>query len=451
MKDDTRQHISQLILDELAEEIKSNEILRRKLEIFTDLPVEKVAQEIIKHFEYLLSSELRDLIIHLIEQDMATDQVEVSQEEEITPGPPEEAPLEQVSEEEPAPEESPGEEISAPSEISMPEVEEIDRAIESIKEELAELDLPPEPVVPAAPPEVPREVEEDSGSIMEHFAAKEPFPTQAADLKIDPDDWLYFYGFTYAPDSTGKGEVNKRIGLNGIDKEASLLLMDYGDIRAYLSRLQKENYTFDKVGKPTLTTQRSSQIRFEHERILNILRGEEVVLPLPCWSIIKGPGESLRIIEKKYVEILGALIDVHDAVEWDVDVMAMDDFIMQLPEIADSVPLHPVSRSGGRHQAPKGGRDIRKMEKVIFREKSLAQEIHNELLVHASKNKIDYMVRLDSAIMGDWKSILSARYQIGKDKRRLFCQTVTTLQEKYSVYQLMFKTANPVARFSLMG
>jgi hypothetical protein len=433
VKEETRQHLSQLILEELAENIKSNEGLRRKLEIFTDLPVEKVAQAIIKQFEYLLSSELRELIIHLIEQDIAFEQTETTfTQEDLTV----------------TPQETPAVEESKPPDTTISEMEELNREIEAMTQDLSKITLPPEPVKPAPVVEEPREMENDTESIMAHFAVKELFPTESMKVTLQETDWLYFYGFTYAPNSTGKGELNRRIGVQGIDKNSDILLMDNGDIRVFLSPLQKENYTFDKTGKPTLTSQRSSQIRFEHERIVNILRAEEVLLPVPFWSIVQGHGEALRIIEAKYVNILRTLIDVHDAVEWDVDVMAFDDFIMQLPSIADAVGNRTPTRQS-RHQSPKSGVDIRKMERIIFREKSLAQEIHNELLLLATKNKIDYMVRLDSAIMGDWKSILSARYHVGKDKRRTFCQTIVTLQKKYAEYQLMFKTMNPVTRFSL--
>src|SRR5260221_10800153 len=70
MKEATRTRLSELILEELSEKIKRQETLRRKLEAFTDLPVEKVAEAILKQFEYLLSSDLRELIVHLIEQEV---------------------------------------------------------------------------------------------------------------------------------------------------------------------------------------------------------------------------------------------------------------------------------------------------------------------------------------------------------------------------------------------
>src|SRR5258706_16410133 len=78
MKDETRQRLAELILEELAEKIRGDQTLKRKLKVFPDLPVEKVADAIIKQFDYLLSSDLRNPILHLIER-------EVAQEKAISP------------------------------------------------------------------------------------------------------------------------------------------------------------------------------------------------------------------------------------------------------------------------------------------------------------------------------------------------------------------------------
>ena len=45
---------------------------------------------------------------------------------------------------------------------------------------------------------------------MEHFGPKEPFPTEPMDIELKPDDWFYLYGFSYAPDSTGKDFTKRR-------------------------------------------------------------------------------------------------------------------------------------------------------------------------------------------------------------------------------------------------
>jgi len=98
---------------------------------------------------------------------------------------------------------------------------------------------------------------------------------------------------------------------------------------------------------------------------------------------------------------------------------------------------------------PVGGRKSDVMvEKVIFREKSIAQDIHNQLLLNASKAKVDYMIRLDTAFMDDWKTILSARYAVAKDKRKAFWQSVKAVQDQYGEYELMMKIRTKADHFT---
>jgi len=419
MKEETRQRLSELILEELAEKIRGNESLKRRLEVFTDLPVEKVADAIIKQFDYLLSSDLRELILHMIEQEVAQEKMNHSATAEPLPEVPETLSTELPPAEEPEPveEEAPVEETAAP-------VEEI-----------------PQRETPSPP------VHADTfSSIMEHFGPKEPFHTEPMDITLLSSDWLYLHGFSYAPESSGKGTPIRRLSVGGIDQSSYIFLMDYGDVRLFVSKLKSTDYPNDKGGKPTLSSQKASEVRLAHERIVNTLRSEEVVVPFPSWSIVKGVDSLIKAIERNYVDALRALIDMHDATDWNVDVMVLDDHLMQLPSIAEAPKERAASRSS-RHTVGKGV-DVRKMERVIFKEKTLAQEIHNELLIHAAKNRVDYMVRLDSAMMGDWKSILSARYTVGKDKRKVFCHDIADLQRKYEEFQLLFTVSTPSKKFT---
>jgi gas vesicle protein GvpL/GvpF len=411
MKEATRRRLSELILEELSEKIKRQESLRRKLEAFTDLPVEKVAEAILKQFEYLLSSDLRELIVHLIEQ-------EVQSEESSA---------------------------AAGREAELAAVE--DRSAD-----------PPAEPLPAiggdegGPGRVERDVAsagESAESIMEHFGPKEPFPSEPMDIELAADDWFYIYGFSYAPDSTGKGQPVRKLALKGIDGEENIFIVDYGDVRFYMHRMNPAGYTRDNAGKPTLSSQKASELKYNHERILNVLRGEDVLVPVAFWTVIQGHQNIITVIEDRYVNLLRALIDVHDIVEWDVDVLSLDEYLLHLPAVIEEPKGRPAQRDL-KHPASKG-RDIKLTEKVIFREKNFAQEIHNELLLHAMKAKVDYMIRLDGAIMDDWKSILSVRYSIGKEKRRVFCQAIVRLQEQYGNFRLMFRMTNPSSRFALLS
>ncbi|MBI1803714.1 MAG: GvpL/GvpF family gas vesicle protein [Ignavibacteriae bacterium] len=415
MKEETRQRLSELIVEELAEKIRGDQSLKRKLEVFTDLPVEKVADAIIKQFDYLLSSDLRELILHLIEQEVAQEKSNLALVTEPLPSTPEPIATEEPSSVEAEPVEQ--EEQPPTMEVTQPIVE------PTLSERLV------------------------TTSIMEHFGSKELFPTEPMDIDVLSIDWLYVYGFSYAPDSSGKGIPTKKLVMKGIDQLNNIFLMDYGDIRFFVSKLKSDDHPRDKTGKPALASQKTSQYKFEHEHIINILRSEDVLVPLSCWSIIKGLDELLKAIEKNYVDALRALIDMHDATDWNVDVMAFDEHLLQLPFITEVSKERTTSRTS-RH-ARSTGTDVRKMERLIFREKTLAQEIHNALLIHAQKNKVDYMVRLDSAIMGDWKSMLSARYTVGKEKRRVFFQDIAQLQRKYEEFQLLFSVTSPSKTFAL--
>ena len=417
MRDETRKRLSELILEELSEKIKRRESLGQKLEAFADLPVEKVAEAIIKQFEYLLSSELRDLIFHMIEQEIAAERIVQEIREEPLPA---EAPAPEFVEAAPgarAPEETPVVEVPAPAE---------------------------------EPPSAPRREEDvqlPNESIMEHFGTREPFASETMDIVLEASDWFYIYGFSYAPVSTGKGVPARKLRVKGVDESNKIFLLDYGDVRLYLNKLTKEEYSTDKAGKPALTSQKGIHYKYEHERILNMLRTEEVIVPLPFWTVMQGLGTITSLIEDRYVELLRALIDVHDSVDWDVEVFAFDEHIVGLPEVADAGKSGKVRET--KHATGKT-RDIKVMEKLIFKEKSLAQEVHSSLLLLATKSKVDFMIRLDNAMMDDWKSILLSRYIVPKDKRKAFCQSVHELQEEYKAYQLMIRLTNPAARFTLL-
>ena len=146
------------------------------------------------------------------------------------------------------------------------------------------------------------------------------------------------------------------------------------------------------------------------------------------------------------MELLRALIDVHDAADWDVEVFAFDQHLIDLPAMAEAGKNRPLQRET-KHQLSRG-KDIKLLERLMTKEKTLAQDIHSQLLLLSTKGKIDFMVRLDNAFMDDWKSILSARYTVGKEKRKAFCQNVRDLQNDYREFRLMIKVTNPSARFT---
>ena len=400
MKDDTRKKLSALIIEELSERIRQNENLRRKLEPFTDLPVGKVAEAIIKQFEYLLSSDLRDLILYLIEQEVKAEQAAAESE------------------------------ATASARKGEPE--------ESVEEETAAGPGETEEVVPV-------EIK-TTEHVMEKFVLKEPFQYTEIDFEIKSDDWFYLYGFCYAPDSTGKGIPSKQLLMKGIDGKNNIFILDYGDVRLFLQRLITEIDAGYISSKPPVSAEDLFTFKLGHEKILNTLRADEWIVPLSFWTVIQGKEQIIKQVEDRYVEMLRTLIDIHDAVEWDVEVFAYDQYLIEHSSVATQA--HDTIKERTARQPKLRGKDIKVLERLMIREKNIAQEIHSQLLLHSSKTKIDFMVRLDNAYMDDWKSILSVRYTVGKDKRKNFCQTIRSLQNEYDEFKLMLKVSNPNTKFS---
>jgi hypothetical protein len=443
MNSDVRRRLSVLILEELSEKIKTHENLRRKLEAFTDLPVERVADAILNQFEYLLSSDLRELIVYLIQQDAGSPSDAGRSGVEPASG---EVKEEQSSEAVTEAEEEP----AAPVVAEEPEGE--PAVIETAGEVNAEVPAGTETAEAEEKTPEPAAVDETvSGSIMEHFASREPFPTIPLDASdFQSADWFYLYAFSYAPDSSGKGIPVKKLRIRGIDAQNDLFLLDYGDVRFFLQRLNLPDTGRDRGGKPVPAPSKTTGYKFDHERILNILRSEEVIVPLPFWTIIQDREKIIRMIEDRYVELLRALIDVHDASEWDVEVFALDQHISTLSTISEASGGGRLSQREGKHVLSRG-RNPKMLEKMVMREKALAQEIYSKLLLHAQKGKIDYIIRLDNSFNDDWKSILSARYVVGKDRRRVFCQAIRNCEDSYGEYRFMFTVRNPSIRITLAG
>ena len=72
-------------MEELAEKIRHDENFRKKLEPFTHLSVEKVAETILKHLDALLSNDLKDMIPASAEEETVRGE-QIEKGDELSPG-----------------------------------------------------------------------------------------------------------------------------------------------------------------------------------------------------------------------------------------------------------------------------------------------------------------------------------------------------------------------------
>jgi hypothetical protein len=444
MKTRLQEKLAALIIEEMSMRLKEREKILDIIACFSDFPPERVTEEFLNEFEKLLESGLREEIYNrlaseaqpppeisvaaVLISEVQTEVVEQITEEPIT--------SEIVSVEEGK------EEISETLTESLPEDQKI----------IADTEIKlSEPTV-----EIPSEAEE-----VEQLATSMPVFTEPrleterpsiyfskekkTDIIIDSQDWIYLYGFSYAPNSEGKGLPSIELDIDSINKPNKIFGLDYGDVRIFMSKINIDDYVTITTGEPVLKSQEAINLKLQHAYILNQLRSADIIVPLDFWSIKKGRESIVNVVEEKYITFLHALIDVHDVIDWDVDVSVVDEHVLKVLAI-DSRPKTIDLRRDGRHQ--KSPRiNIKDVEKVLFKEKEIAYQINTSLTHAATKIKIDHMVSIDGSFLDGWKPILSARYIIAREKRKAFHQIILELQERYKQFNVMISVGSQKLRF----
>lgn len=444
MKTRLQEKLVAIIIDEMSMRLKEREKILDIIAGFSDFPPERVTEEFLNEFEKLLESGLREEIYNRLSSE-AQPSPEISVEavlipevktevvEEIT-GEPITTEIVSVDEDK--------EDISDTLMEPLPEVQEIIAGTEiKLPEPTVEIPSEAEKVeMPATPLPVftePR-LETERPSI---YFSKE----KKTEIQIGSQDWIYLYGFSYAPNSEGKGFPSIELDIDSISKSNKIFGLDYGDVRIFMSKINIDEYVTITTGEPVLKSHEAINLKLRHAFILNQLRSADIIVPLDFWTIKKGRESIVNVVEEKYITFLHALIDVHDVIDWDVEVSVVDEYVLKVLA-KDSGQKTKDIRRDGRHQ--KGPRiDIKDVEKVLFKEKEIAFQINTSLTHAATKIKIDHMVSIDGSFLDGWKPILSARYIIAREKRKAFHQIILELQEQFKQFNIMITVGSQKLRF----
>lgn len=409
MKNTFKDKLINLILEEITERFKTRDKIREFLSQFIEFPPEKVTDVILSEFEnYLDPNVEKKIIAYLTSSDKekcAVSETELIEEQSNQP-------QSEI-------------ETSAPESDIIESVEAVDKKIgvDSYREEV-DFTL----------------LEEEKPERPSLYFRKET----KTSIEINSEDWLYLYGFSYAPNSEGKGYPSVELNIKGIGNN-TIFGFDYGDVRLYMSKIKVEDFIVMRTGEQFLKPQEVINLKFMHANIINQLRVQEILVAIDFWTIKCGRENIVQVVEERYLDFLHALIDVHDAMDWDVDVMVLDDQLLK--KIEEDEKTKYEKRHDLRHKSIGRAIDSKHMDKVIFKEKEISQRVNNILSKIAVKAKINFMISLDSSMSDTWKPILSARYVIGKDKRKLFHQTIKDLQEEYHSEKIMFNLTSPKVKF----
>lgn len=443
MKSRFKDKLAALLLAEMSERLRDREKIKQYLSEFTAFPPEKVTEEFLNEFENFLGSDKRGEIAKRLHQSLLqkieTPQVVgLPQSTEISVAPAEEThefPKHKIDiepiESEMVPQEQVQETASIVQEIEISQSEE--KIFVADEEEIIRED---EVFAPPTIIDEPTEIERPSV-----FFKKE----KKTQIEIYPDDWLCLYGFTYAPNSEGKGYPSVELDVKGIGENGNIFGVDYGDVRFFMSKINIDKYVTLKTGSNILKPHEGIKLKLEYAHALNQMHTTEMLVTLDFWTLQQGREAVVRVVEERYLDFLHSLIDVHDAIDWDVEVMVMDN------EILKAISATSQERTVSARLQPRESKtpriDYKQQERVLFKEKEIAQKINLELTKIANKIKVDHIITLDSSFLDDWKPIFSARLIIGKDKRKAFHQAILEKQNEYKDFKIIVNVSSPKVRF----
>ncbi len=462
--------LTALLLEEMSERLKDREKIKQYLSEFTAYPPEKVTEEFLNEFEIFLDSEKRGEIAKRLHQSFIQ-KIGTQQEKELHHSTKTSIlPQEDVKE------------LSKPKvEVESKQIDEIAIKASSIESEPVrfEQSTKPPPIIQELeiPKSVEKTVDSEIGMVQQEQAQEivseekeiitqkgvfvhskdidEPTESERPSVffkkekktlvEIYPDDWLCLYGFTYAPNSEGKGFPSVELDVKGIGNEGNIFGVDYGDVRLFMSKIGLDKYVTIKTGVHILKPQEGMKLKLEYAYALNQIHTTEMLVPLDFWTLKQGREAVVRVVEDRYLDFLHSLIDVHDAIDWDVEVLVMDSEILN--EVTATSKERAVSARLQTRDSKIQRTDYKQQERVLFKEKEIAQKINLELTKVANKVKVDHIITLDSAFLEDWKPILSARYIIGKDKRKAFRQAILEKQNEYKDFKVIINVSSPKVRF----
>lgn len=253
------------------------------------------------------------------------------------------------------------------------------------------------------------------------------------------DDDVYVHAVTFIPDHEQSSATPFMLEEKGINLKEFAFAFDYEGLRFYLSKVPP-SLSLSKVGMLLLSKQESLELRGVHESILNDLRLHGILLPFEFGTIARGKDKLIGKIDKCRDKLLDAIDRAQATKWWMVSLLALDAKIAQLVGKDDTASsrTRTIERTSYSKTPATKKYDIKLLERMLSKEKKLAESVHEELKKHASRSDIDMMVGLGSGSSEDWKPILKASYEApGPAALKLF-RGITDQQYHHMMFDLMF-------------
>jgi hypothetical protein len=328
---------------------------------------------------------------------------------------------------------------------------------------------PPEPPAPPPPP-----VEEAAGTTIVDLPdvdslipapEEKPEPAQPTEEAPSPpapkpvhkhppyefaeDDVVYVHAVGGIPADETPATRPFMLEEKGIEDKDFAFALDHRGLRIYLSKVHARAATISKSGILLMNKAESITLRGRHEAILNELRGHGMLLPFEFGTVARGKDELLEKVDSHLSDLHLAVEDMAGTSWWDVSVFTLDARFAQMVAIEAS-PRHQRERSrpSFASQSTTGKVDIKTLERILGKQKKIAEAIRDELSAVADRSDVDMIITLGGGTSEDWKLILKASFEVAPERYPAFIRTVTDIQYRHFTADIMLAVSGEHDPFS---
>ncbi|HSQ74741.1 MAG TPA: GvpL/GvpF family gas vesicle protein [Bacteroidota bacterium] len=240
------------------------------------------------------------------------------------------------------------------------------------------------------------------------------------------------------------------VGGPGFDEGTELFAVDHSGMRFYLSLLNNQDASVSTNGILLLNKRDVLRHRGDHERLINKLRVRSMILPAESGTVIKGKDDLVRRIDFRLHTLLEILLGLPAITTWHLHVSVLDSRVHQtLPSEAAAPRAGRQEREGGRGTGSHKHTDIKALDRLLTREKKLAETILQSIAAAAERHDVEYLIGLAGGSSDGWKLILKATFQVPPARYTHFAETVAACQEMHALIDPMFVLSGGTESFSL--
>jgi hypothetical protein len=316
---------------------------------------------------------------------------------------------------------------------------------------------PPIPIPPTPPPErerptvtnrplVPAARKETEVSPRHHIVAKQA-------IEIPEEASFYCHGVGGIPPDDKPAVKPFLLEEKGIDGQRLAFAWDYGNLRFYLSMMHEENVAVGRDGTLLLPKQDSIRLRGVHESIMNDLRLHGILLPFPFGTVVHAWSGAQKKLIGNIPRLLPALDKLQKTRKWTLTVSALDSRFAELQQNPTLEKRRELDRHRISYSSAAGTRriDVRELERVLNKQRRVAEGIHKELSTVADRTEVQTIVSLQSGSSEEWKQILRATYEISPTMITRFHRMVTEVQYEHILLELMIALTGDVEAAPALG